>query len=348
MRSGWWTGRRVMITGHTGFKGAWLTLWLERLGARTSGLALPPEDPRGAFTALSPWPGLESHLVDLRDPAAVAEAIRLTDPEVLFHLGAQALVRRGYADPIGTFLTNVIGTVNVLEASAVAPSLAAVVVVTSDKVYEARDGLPAREGDPFGGDDPYSSSKVCAETVVRAWRSRLAARSVGIATARAGNVIGGGDRGEDRLLPDAWRALEAGRPLLLRYPDATRPWQHVLDPLWAYLLLARRLAEEPTAAPEAVNVGPGPQCRRRAAELAERVFALFGEGCWEVDARSALAEVSDLRLDATLARDVLGWRPRLDLDEALEWTVAWWKAERRGDDLRTLALAQIADFEARG
>ena len=340
----YWLGRRVLLTGHTGFKGAWLALWLEQLGAHVTGLALPPEDDKSTFTALSPSPRLDHHVVDLRDAAAVLPLVEATDPEVILHLGAQALVRRGYHDPVGTYAVNLMGTVNVLQASKAAPSLRAVLVVTSDKVYaSSQDDRPYREGDPLGGRDPYASSKACAELVAQAWRCSFAG-TVGLATCRAGNVIGGGDRGHDRLLPDTWRALEAQRPLRLRHPDATRPWQFVLEPLWGYLALARRLATDPSGSPEALNFGPATM-GASVAEVVEAVFSLWGGGQWEREMVAQPWEAPTLRLDSSLAERALGWRARMGLDLSLQWTVDWWRCQRDSGDLRQLALDQIKAYE---
>lgn len=342
-----WAGRRVLITGHTGFKGAWLALWLERLGATVSGLALPPEDPAGAFSALGPWPGMESHMVDLRDGPAVADAVVRADPEVILHLGAQALVRRSYADPAGTWAVNVVGTANVLEAARRLPALRSVVVVTSDKVYaNLGDGRAFREDDRLGGNDPYSSSKAATELATASWRrSYFDGLGVGVATARAGNVIGGGDRGEDRLLPDLWRALESVATVRLRYPLATRPWQFVLEPLHGYLLLADAMARGVEGLPPAVNFGPDITACVPVGAIVDRALRLWGAGRWEQEAGQHPHEAHLLHLDASLATTVLGWRPRLDVDTALDWTVAWWRAAAAGDDLRKLAVLQIEAYE---
>lgn len=346
--SSFWDGRRVLVTGHTGFKGAWLALWLQRKGAAVTGFALPPDDERSAFPALAPWPGLTSVMGDVRDPAAVAAVLGRSDPEVVFHLAAQALVRRGYADAFETYHTNVVGTANVLHQLAAAPSVRAVVVVTSDKVYAQIGAARAFvEDDVLGGHDPYSASKALTELLVAGWRSRAGedGRRPAVSTARAGNVIGGGDRGPDRLLPDAWRALEAGTPLVLRYPAATRPWQFVLDPLQGYLRLAECLVDQPAGVPAAVNFGPGGGGAPTVREVAQRVFELWGSGSVEVGPASTLHEAPTLSLDAGLARRALGWAPRLDLDTALEWTLAWWRGADRGEDLRALATGQIEAYE---
>ena len=344
-----WRGRRVLVTGHSGFKGSWLALWLEHLGAEVSGLGLVPEHEHGAYVSLAPQSTLRPYWVDVRDAEAVRSVVEDVDPEVIFHLAAQALVRRGLADPVGTFATNVLGTAHVLEAAAgVAPALRALVVVTSDKVYRNRgEGRPFTEDDELGGADPYSASKAAAEVVVASWRQSLVdTEKCGLATARAGNVIGGGDTGEDRLLVDAWDALRNDHPLRLRCPDAVRPWQFVLEPLAGYLLLAQRLDQDPVSAPSALNFGPPATGALAVRDLAARVFACWGAGRWEQAVESPLVESTVLRLDAERARQTLGWQPRLDLDTAVEWTVDWWRAAQSGRSLRELALHQIADYEA--
>lgn len=342
-----WAGRRVLVTGHTGFKGAWLSLWLEHLGAEVTGLGLPPEDPAGAYTALGPWPRLDSFMVDLQDRAGVAEAVAAADPQVILHLGAQALVRRSYSNPTDTWAVNVLGTANLLEAARQVSSLQSIVVVTSDKVYaNAGDGRPFREHDRLEGRDPYSSSKAGAELVTASWRySFFSDGGPGVATARAGNVIGGGDRGEDRLLPDVWRALEGGVPVRLRYPHATRPWQFVLEPLLGYLLLADRLITAPMTTPPAINFGPDVSDCLSVADVVERVLALWGAGRWEPVPEEQPREAAALSLDAGLAHSCLQWRPRLKLETAIAWTVDWWRASAEGRDLRKLALSQIEAYE---
>ncbi len=353
IETSFWRGRRVLVTGHTGFKGAWLALWLERLGAEVTGLGLAPERADGAYPALGPWPALDSHEVDVRDAGAVRRVVEQAEPEVVFHLAAQAIVRRGLADPVGTFATNVLGTAHVLAAaSAAAPAVRSVVVVTSDKVYRNRgDGRAFTEDDELGGDDPYSASKAAAELAVASWRQSFVDREkCGLATARAGNVIGGGDTGEDRLLVDARDALRNGQPLLLRRPEAERPWQFVLEPLAGYLLLAERLDADPVSAAPALNFGPTATAALSVRELAERVFARWGSGRWApagaADVERAAVESSVLRVDAGRANEILGWRSRLDVDTALAWTVEWWRAAQTGASLRALALRQIAEYEA--
>lgn len=347
LTGGHWRGRRVLVTGHTGFKGAWLALWLRELGAEVTGLALPPDQPEGIYAALHPWAGMDEHLVDIRDADAVAWAVAESQPEVVFHLAAQALVRRGYADPTGTYATNVVGTANVLEAVGIAESVRLAVVVTSDKVYR-HDGTHRRfvEDDPLGGMDPYSTSKACAELVVAAWRQTGRGHDrVAVATARAGNVFGGGDWADDRLIPDALRARRADEPLRLRYPNATRPWQFVLDPLAGYLLLAAALGGEP-APPAAVNFGP----RTEDTTVAELVDALAGAGLappWKLDEGVHPPESPLLSLDSSLAERTLGWTPHTTLHEGLEETVAWYRAQADGADLLAVSREQLQRYRER-
>lgn len=340
-----WAGRRVLVTGHTGFKGAWLSLWLERLGAHVSGLALPPESPDGAFSAFAPWLSLDSHIADLRDAEMVERVIEATAPEIVFHLAAQSLVRRGWAHPADTYAVNVVGTAHLLEAISRVGSVQAVVVASSDKVYANNGtGGPFREDSPLGGADPYSASKAATEHVVTAWRAGHP--EVSVATVRAGNVIGGGDVAEDRLLPDTWRALLAGKDLVVRHPDATRPWQFVLDPLAGYLLVAESLAGNEANCPQAVNFGPAQSACWPVARLVGAVLDAWGEGRWVDDSDSAgPSEALSLSLDATLAAQTFGWRPRLDIATAISWTVEWWRAAASGSALRVLGSDQITGYE---
>ena len=349
-----WTGRRVLLTGHTGFKGAWLGLWLRRLGAEVTGFALAPPTEPSLFDLTDGAPVDHSIVADLRDAEAVAQAVADHRPEVVFHLAAQALVRPSYDDPVETYATNVLGTVHLLEAIRQTPGVRAVVVVTSDKCYENREWLwPYRESEALGGHDPYSSSKGCAELVTAAYRNSffapLGPEAPAVASARAGNVFGGGDWGKDRLLPDIVRGVLAGETIHIRSPHAVRPWQHVLEPLAGYLTLAEALLDDGPAHAEAWNFGPADDDARPVGWIVGRMAELWGpEMQWRQDEGTHPHEAQLLKLDASKARTQLGWSPRLPLAEALEWFVDWTRAYRAGDDVRGLCERQIVDYETRG
>lgn len=347
-------GLRVLVTGHTGFKGAWLSAWLARDGAAVTGLALPPErnGQPNLFEAAEIGRALRSVEGDIRDAALVARTLGEARPEIVFHLAAQALVRRSYADPLGTFATNVMGTANVLEAARRAGSVRAVVCVTSDKCYANRGGArPFREDDALGGRDPYSASKAAAELVAGAYRETLLAQDgggVALATARGGNVVGGGDWAEDRLVPDIVRFVNAGAAIVLRKPEAVRPWQHVLELVRAYAVLGRRLLDAPGAAAGAWNFGPAPGNAVSVSELARRFAAAYGGGNARIEvAPSPLAEADRLTLDTAKAEARLGWRPRLDLDETVRLAAAWYRGfHREGRAAAELVAAQLGAYEA--
>ncbi|HET8537441.1 MAG TPA: CDP-glucose 4,6-dehydratase [Solirubrobacteraceae bacterium] len=334
-----WHGRRVFVTGHTGFKGAWLTLWLSSLGAEVTGLSagVPTEPSLYALAAVSEE--VRGLGADVRDAEAVRRAIGDARPDVVLHLAAQPFVRRSYEQPAETWAVNVDGTINVLDAVRHA-EVPVTVVVTSDKCYDNREQRrPFVETDPMGGHDPYSSSKGAAELAVDAWRRSYGIR---VATGRAGNVIGGGDWGEDRLIPDIMRAAGAGSPIAIRRPDAIRPWQHVLEPLSGYLLLAERLWTDADLA-AGWNFGPDPSDAQPVSHVVERVTALWPDAlAWDIDPGPHPHEAGFLALDSTKAREQLGWAPRWDLDAALERIVEWHVGHCDGADLRALTLAQIA------
>jgi CDP-glucose 4,6-dehydratase len=354
-----WREKRVFVTGHTGFKGSWLSLWLQDMGAEVYGFALPPPTSPSLFELAGVGENLSHTLGDVRDLDALKGALRRAHPDIVFHLAAQPLVRDSYADPVTTFATNVMGTAHVLEAALGLnrewreqgqAGIKAALIVTSDKCYANKEWLwPYRENDELGGHDPYSSSKACAEIVTAAYRNSFASSAdpaLAVASARAGNVIGGGDWARDRLIPDAIRAFGRGEILTVRYPSAIRPWQHVLEPLAGYLVLAERLVTDGSDYAEAWNFGPDGQSEREVGYLVEEVARIWGNGAgWEVDRSAQPHEAKALKLDSSKARARLGWRPRLSLDRAIELTMEWYLAARAGNEpLRDLTLRQIRTY----
>lgn len=349
MNAQFWRGRRVLVTGNTGFKGSWLCLWLISMGAEVHGYALPPPTDPSLFDVAKVGDLLaSSEIADIRDSEALCAAVRRERPEVVFHLAAQPLVRYSYREPVETYAVNVMGTVNLLEAVRHNDCVRAVVSVTTDKCYENREWLWSyRENEPLGGHDPYSSSKACSEMVTAAYRSSfLAVSGVAVASARAGNVIGGGDWAVDRLLPDFLRALDAGETLSIRSPGAIRPWQHVLEPLSGYLALAEALVVSGVQAAEAWNFGPVDDDARSVGWILNRLSTRVTELRWQCDASPQPHEANYLKLDSSKARARLGWAPRWRLDKALDMTVDWHRAWRQGGDMRAVSLAQIAEYEA--
>ncbi len=348
-----WQNKRVFLTGHTGFKGSWLCLWLTRLGARVTGYALaPPTDP-SLFELARMGELVDSRISDVRDAECLARTIEEARPEIVIHMAAQPLVRDSYSIPVETYATNVMGTVHLLEAVRGCSSVKAVVNVTTDKCYENREwDWGYRENEPMGGFDPYSSSKACSELVTAAYRSsffnpaRYSEHGIGLASARAGNVIGGGDWATDRLIPDCISALLAGRPIRIRNPHAIRPWQHVLEPLSGYLALAQRLFESGTEYAEGWNFGPADNDAKSVEWIVSRICQIWGNGAgYEVDAGDHPHEAHYLKLDCSKARMRLGWRPRWDLNQALTYILEWVKVYSSGGDVRRCCLEQIASYE---
>ncbi len=348
-----WSGRRVFLTGHTGFKGSWLSLWLASLGATIRGYALAPQTEPNMFVAASVGSVLDDIRGDIRDGAKLEASMKEFAPEVVFHLAAQPLVRRSYADPVGTYATNVLGTAHVLDAVRRTPSVHAVVCVTTDKCYQNNEWVwPYRETDPLGGHDPYSSSKACTELVSAAYRSsffpveRFQEHGVALATGRAGNVIGGGDWSEDRLIPDLIRGFQTAKPVLIRRPDAIRPWQHVLEPLHGYMMLAEQLLAGKTKFASAFNFGPDDKDVWTVGRIATRLAEMWGDNAtWQCDSAPGVHESHFLRLDASKAHCELRWHPRLRIELALEWTIAWYRDCARGEDMQQATLAQIEAFQ---
>ena len=342
-----WDGRRVLLTGHSGFKGSWLTLWLNRLGAHVTGIGLAPSTEPNLFGLARVEEQCDSHFCDIRDAAELAGLIRKARPEVVFHLAAQPLVRAGYAQPIETFATNIMGTAHVLEPLRNLADVRVAVMVTTDKVYRNREWTrPYREDDAIGGRDPYSASKAAGEIVISCYRdSWLRTQGVAVASARAGNVIGGGDWSKDRLIPDAVRAWGADDVLQVRRPDAVRPWQHVLEPLAAYLALAEVLWKQPALA-DAYNFGPDTDAAATTKEVVEVARRSYGKG--EVTYATTTEgphEAGLLILETGKARAQLGVSPKWSLTEAVRRTMAWYRAREQGADARELCLREVADYE---
>lgn len=346
-------GRRVLLTGHTGFKGGWLALWLYRLGAEVRGVALPPEKP-SFFDAVQIEELVQHRTADIRDPVALAAAVREFDAELVIHMAAQAIVRSSFEAPLQTLATNVMGTAHVLEVARRMPSCRGILVVTSDKCYRGSGRTrDYREADPLGGDDPYSASKACAEIVAQAWQRSFFREqdSALVATVRAGNVFGGGDWARDRIVPDLVRGALEENPVRIRFPKAIRPWQHVLEPLSGYLQVAARLLEGDRSAEGAWNFGPGRDGVVTVGALAGLIQAAWGPGEPQVVFAQEVTDPPEkavLRLDSSKAAQALGWRSVLSIEEAVELTVAWYQALAGGrDDMRLLSEAQIERYSER-
>ncbi len=347
VRPEFWRGKRVLLTGHTGFKGSWLSLWLQSMGAELQGLALAPPTTPSLFVEANVAEGMTSQIGDIRDLETVRACMAAFQPEIVIHMAAQPLVRLSYHEPVATYATNVMGTVHVLEAARTTPSVRAIVNVTTDKCYENREWVWGyREDEPMGGFDPYSNSKGCAELVTSSYRrSFFQQGGIALASARAGNVIGGGDWAADRLVPDILRAFERGEPVVIRNPHSTRPWQHVLEPLSGYLALAERLYTEGQSWAEGWNFGPQDDDARPVQWIVEHLVASWGRGAsWRLDGGDHPHEAGYLKLDISKAKARMGWRPRWDLGTALEKITVWHQAWLAKDDVRALCLQQIQHY----
>lgn len=346
-----WKDKRVFLTGHTGFKGGWLSLWLASMGAKVTGYALRPNTTPNLFDVLAIDSLIEkSHIADIRDHTSLQSLMSQSKPDVVIHMAAQPLVRYSYVNPVETYATNVMGTVHVLESTRTIDSVRATVVVTTDKCYENKEwAWGYRENEPMGGSDPYSNSKGCAELVTSAYRGSFFSSSNSInrvASARAGNVIGGGDWSEDRLIPDAIKAFEANKPLMIRNPLATRPWQHVLEPLSGYLILAQALYEQGTAFASGWNFGPRDEDNRAVKEVVDLLVSGWGETVhWEKGSSEQPHEANLLRLDCSKARTQLGWIPKWNLEMGIQKIVEWQTAFQAKENMREVSLAQIKEYQ---
>ena len=347
MTPSFWHGRRVLLTGHTGFKGAWASVMLADLGAKVTAFSLEPQTEPNLWQTIGQHVAIDSKQADLRDMSAVLEICKAADPEIVLHMAAQAQVRESYRDPVGTFASNILGTVNLLEALRASRKLQAILTITSDKVYaNAETGLAFAENAPLGGSDPYSASKGATEIVVHSYaESFFAPLGVPLASARGGNVIGGGDFSSDRLVPDLYRAACKGVPVELRYPAATRPWQHVLDCLAGYLGFAEYLANRGVADPPALNFGPLTDESMSVAQVAAAIGKGLGNGqAWKQASGSFPPEKQTLRINSALAAKTLAWRPRLDAKETIAWTAQWYADFAAGKDALELMRAQISRY----
>lgn len=350
--STFWSDKKVFVTGHTGFKGSWLCLWLQQLGAEVTGYALPPPTNPSLFEIAQVARGMKSIIGDIRDGEALTGAMQAATPDVVIHMAAQPLVRYSYIEPVETYSTNVMGTVHLLEAVRKTPSVRAAINVTSDKCYDNREWMWGyREYEAMGGYDPYSSSKGCAELVASAYRNsffnpaKYSEHCVALASARAGNVIGGGDWADDRLIPDILRAISEGRPVIIRNPRAIRPWQHVLEPLCGYLQLAQKLYDEGTAYAEGWNFGPNDEDAQPVQWIAEHLTDKWGDGAnWQTEQADHPHEAHYLKLDCSKARMRLDWRPRWSLSHTLEMIVMWQRAYLSQQDMRKYTLEQIKKY----
>ncbi len=353
MNASFWAGKRVFLTGHTGFKGSWLSLWLQTLGVELLGFSLPPPTRPSLFEEAKVADGMQSIVGDIRDLKSLLEQVQKFQPEIVIHMAAQPLVRYSYENPVETYATNVMGTVHLLEAVRHTPSVRAVVNITTDKCYENREWIWGyRENEPMGGHDPYSNSKGCAELVSSSYRSSFfgselsRGHKVALATVRAGNVIGGGDWARDRLIPDILMAFGKGEIVNIRNPSAIRPWQHVLEPLRGYLLLAEHLYEHKVGYAEAWNFGPNDEDAKSVGWIVKEMGRIWGEGAqWKIDDGNHPHEATYLKLDITKARSLLDWRPMLRLEESLALIVDWERQRISGSNMREFTLTQLKNYQ---
>jgi len=353
MNSKFWKDKRVLITGHTGFKGSWLSLWLQQMGANAVGYALLPPTEPSLFDIAKVSDGMISITGDIRDLDRFKKTIKKYKPEIVIHMAAQALVRESYNNPIDTYSTNVMGTVNVLEAVRCSDFVNVLVIITSDKCYENCEWVWGyRETDSMGGHDPYSSSKACAELITSAYyrsyfeQAENPGRYPVVATTRAGNVVGGGDWASNRLVPDIMKAFMNEKPVVIRYPNAIRPWQHALDPIRGYLMLAEKLWEHGHKFAGAWNFGPRDEDAKPVSWVADFLSQKWGDSAhWELDPNYNLHEATFLKLDCSKARSFLGWKPKIRLNTTLEWVVEWYKAYLETQDIRQFTITQIAHYE---
>ena len=346
-----WKNRRVLITGHTGFKGSWLSLWLELMQAKVCGIALKPVTVPNLFSLVNP--NIQNHIADIRDFQKIYSIINPFQPEIIIHMAAQPLVRYSYNNPVETYETNVMGTVHILEAAKTCDSVKAFVNVTTDKCYENKEWIWGyRENEPMGGHDPYSNSKGCSELVTSAYRNSFYQQlNKGLASARAGNVIGGGDWSEDRLIADIMKSIVEQRPVIIRNPQAIRPWQHVLEPLSGYLLLAEKLFHEPEKYAEGWNFGPGASDVATVEDIVKKLFSQWKQSNagWKIEQDpNALHEAHYLKLDSAKATTLLGWKPRLTIDKTIEWITDWYQAWINQENMREFTLKQIKQYENLG
>lgn len=348
LNTDFWKGRRVLLTGHTGFKGVWMTLLLEHMGAEVVGISLPPNTEPNLYEMLIPWTNLRSIFCDIRDRKKLAEIVIASNPEIVIHMAAQPLVRESYQTPVETIETNVMGTINLLESLRNISNLEAILVITSDKVYANNNSnVSMTENSALGGHDPYSASKAATEIVTAAYAdSFFSDRGVPVCTARAGNVIGGGDWAKDRIIPDLWRAYSDGLKVELRHPNSVRPWQHVLDPLYGYLLYVEHIVSSPHKAVRALNFGPSTEIIRTVLDVAKSFANALGiQDLWTIaKPDEKLQESTFLSIDSSLAKLHLGWSPVLDVDNAILWTCNWYNEFRNGMDMREFSNSQIDSY----